>query len=299
MKNENRYYVCVSEGLELQDEFFVYIGMLKDYLVEIAEDEIDRQFRELYPDRYSRMHVYLHNEDMDYEYRLGKRLFRKGLLRHAVNESDATYLCEMYRWFSYHRKSKPFIQKSLLQFKLFVRNQKLSSSQQDVLRHVLRIVNGVRKLDDNIEPSQPSTVPQIKTPPPTSAPADYSLCLPQTQAATGVAVPDTTRAEQAYIEDSDGSVPRVEVVNQLTKDDLVKAQYEAALLVKYADKVDEWHIISKTKYNGTGWAKIVDVEEAERIKQGHKPRTVRSLESREETIRRSVEAHREKLGIQR
>ena len=223
MKNENKYYVCVSEGLELQDEFFGYIGMLKDYLVEIAEDEIDRQFRELYPDRYSRMHVYLHNENIDYEYRLGKQLFRKGLLRHAVNETDATYLCEMYRWFSYHRKSKPFIQKSLLQFKLFVRNQKLSSSQQDVLRHVLRIVNGVRKLDDNIEPSQPSTVPQIKTPPPTSAQADYSLCLPQTQAATGVAVPDTTRAEQAYIEDSDGSMPRVEVVNQLTIENMKEA----------------------------------------------------------------------------
>ena len=129
--------------------------------------------------------------------------------------------------------------------------------------------------------------------------ADYSQCSPQMKAATGVAVPDTTRAELAYIEDSDGSVPRVEVVNQLTKDDMVKAQYEAALLVKYAGKVDEWHIISKAKYNWTGWADIVEAEEAERIKQGQKPRTVRVLKNREEMIRRSVEAHRAKLGIQR
>jgi len=52
---------------------------------------------------------------------------------------------------------------------------------------------------------------QVAPPPVTlAAPAD---CPRHAQALTGVAVPDTTKAEQAYIDDSDGTVPNVNVVN--------------------------------------------------------------------------------------
>ena len=121
----------------------------------------------------------------------------------------------------------------------------------------------------------------------------------QIQAAAGVGVPATVEAYQASIEDSDGSVPNVNVVDQLTKDDVREAQYEAGLLLKYANNVDEWHIISKTKYNWTGWSDIANNNEKERIKKGDKPRSKKAMNAFIETIRRSVEAHREKLGIKR
>ena len=91
----------------------------------------------------------------------------------------------------------------------------------------------------------------------------------------------------------------VNVVNQLTKEDMKEAQYEAGLLLKYGDKIDEWHLISKTKYNWTGWAAIAENEEAASIAGGKKKRTKRQMESFEEKIRRDVEAHRERLGITR
>jgi hypothetical protein len=80
---------------------------------------------------------------------------------------------------------------------------------------------------------------------------------------------------------------------------MVLTQYEAGLLLKYADKVDEWHIISKIKYNWVGWADIANVDEKESIKQGNKSRTKRQMDNYIERIRCSVEAHRKNLGIER
>lgn len=77
------------------------------------------------------------------------------------------------------------------------------------------------------------------------------------------------------------------------------SHYEAVLLAKYANEIDEWHIISKTKYNWVGWADIVNAEETERIRQGQKPRTAKQLANRAEIVRRSVETHRKNLGIER
>ena len=44
--------------------------------------------------------------------------------------------------------------------------------------------------------------------------------------------------------------------------------YEIGLLLKYADKVDEWHIVSKTKYNGKGWADMAKVELEKQVEDG-------------------------------
>jgi len=79
------------------------------------------------------------------------------------------------------------------------------------MREYIAIAETIRK----IRPPVAAVPPVIHT-----APADYS---PQIQAATGVCVPNTTTAEQAYIDDSDGTVPNVNVVNQLSKEDVKEA----------------------------------------------------------------------------
>jgi len=78
----------------------------------------------------------------------------------------------------------------------------------------------------------------------------------------------------------------------------VLANYEAGLLLKYADKVDEWHIISKRKYSGKGFADIARTELGRQVKskkrQNYKQADVDNLAR---NIERKIKAHREKLGI--
>ena len=69
----------------------------------------------------------------------------------------------------------------------------------------IRAVCGVK--DESAQPIKPAS-------------ADYPQ---QVQALTGVAVPDTVEGHQEDIEGSDGSVPNVNVVNQLTKEDVAEA----------------------------------------------------------------------------
>ena len=69
--------------------------------------------------------------------------------------------------------------------------------------------------------------------------------------------------------------------------------------MKYGDKNDEWHFISMTKYDWTGWAEIADKEDEDSVTKGNTKRTSKQMDALKEKIRRSVEAHREKLGIKR
>jgi hypothetical protein len=68
--------------------------------------------------------------------------------------------------------------------------------------------------------SELTATSNVATPPVESASADYPQ---QIQALTGVCVPDTVEGYQEDIEGSDGSVPNVNVVNQLTKEDVAEA----------------------------------------------------------------------------
>jgi len=156
-----------------------------------------------------------------------------------------------------------------------------------------KLANAVKPAE-TVESNQPIAVPSVQ-----SVSADDCRYPAMTQALTGVVVPDTIKVEQAYIEDPDGTVPNVNVVNQLTKEDITIAQYEAGLLLKHADEADRWHIISKTKYNWTGWAHIAAQDEAESIAKGNKARTPKQMDNFIETIRRNVEARRKNLGIER
>jgi len=83
-------------------------------------------------------------------------------------------------------------------------------------------------------------IQEVQRNPVESVLADYK----QLQAATGVAVPDTTTAEQAYIDDSDGTVPNVNVVNQLTKKDIADGTFDGAFraLARFNPPEDETQI---------------------------------------------------------
>ena len=147
-----------------------------------------------------------------------------------------------------------------------------------------------------------------ETPPVESTPAAYPC---QVQALTGesfIAPPIFSAAsgkpmdaEKAYYQSK--SIPLAEAppddVNIKNTEALFEANYMAGLALKYAGKNDEWHFISMTKYNWTGWAEIADKEEADSITNGNKKRTPKQMDALQEKIRRSVEAHREKFGIKR
>ena len=79
---------------------------------------------------------------------------------------------------------------------------------------------------------------------------------------------------------------------------MVLAKYEAGLLLKYVDKIDEWHIVSKRKYGGKGFAPIARTELERQVKnkkrQNYSQADVDNL-ARE--VERKVKARREKLGI--
>jgi hypothetical protein len=113
-----------------------------------------------------------------------------------------------------------------IELKLLLRRtaeKKLLAERQEALDIVFRIVNEIREVDtpDVATLTKPSIIAEsVKAPAVESAPADY---FQQIQAVTGVAVPDIVAAYQESIEDSDGSTPNVNVVNQLTKEDMQEA----------------------------------------------------------------------------
>ena len=78
--------------------------------------------------------------------------------------------------------------------------------------------------------------------------------------------------------------------------EMMQVHYEAGLLLKYADEVDEWHIISKTKYKGAGWVSIARAK-LERDKQAGKIKSYREEEvtNLSNQIRRAVLEHRQNL----
>jgi hypothetical protein len=88
-------------------------------------------------------------------------------------------------------------------------------------------------------------------------------------------------------------------VNVANPEALFEANYKAGLALKYADKNDEWHFISMTKYDWTGWVEIADKEDEDRVAKGNTKRTPKQMDALKEKIRRSVVTHREKLGIKR
>ena len=91
----------------------------------------------------------------------------------------------------------------------------------------------------------------------------------------------------------------IEGIDIAVRDAMFQTQYEAGLALKYADQVDEWHCISKTKYNGVGWADIARHELEQQKSEGkinaYKQSDVNSLAR---NIENKVKAHRKNLGIE-
>jgi len=200
----------------------------------------------------------------------------------------------------------------------------VSAGRERAVNAVIEIANEIRILDDcghkNIEVGQPmrwdvDNEPAYRPKPSTAIPPWKSITSsapPVVSAVPPVIVSESLKApieewsdpfpQMYYAAKTDTSEPREVAIVEVdpdAKQAMMQAHYEAGLLLKYADEVDEWHIISKTKYNGKGWADIANKNETERIAKGNKPRTKQQMENYIERIRRSVEAHREKLGITR
>jgi len=85
-------------------------------------------------------------------------------------------------------------------------------------------------------------------------------CSPMIQAATGVGVPDTVEAYEAYIEDSDGTFPNVNVINQLTKKDIADGAFDGTrrALARFITPKDEVPIekIHRLRCDGVDWKYI-------------------------------------------
>ena len=95
--------------------------------------------------------------------------------------------------------------------------------------------------------------------------------------------------------------PSIEsITSGVSTDDIRIAVYETAIhegLVMADDvkEVDRWHILSKRKYKGKGWADIADMVEKEAVRKGSKPRTGKQMDALARTIQNRVEAHRANL----
>ena len=88
------------------------------------------------------------------------------------------------------------------------------------------------------------------------------------------------------------------IANENAKRLMFQANYKAGLALKYADKVDEWHYISDTKYGGVGWMEIARSELKQQVKDG----TIKSFKEKDVVnlsvrIGNAVKSHRETMGI--
>ena len=135
--------------------------------------------------------------------------------------------------------------------KVLIGNYKnLSTEQQKVLDIAVYTADNIRDTDgcghNNITTETPEQPPNI---------ADYPSMI---QVPTGVGVPDTIESYQENIEDTDGRPANVNVVNQLTIDDLAEGFAKGLL------KVDALSQKSRE-------AKIRDMQEDMLSQQGHSP----------------------------
>ena len=91
----------------------------------------------------------------------------------------------------------------------------------------------------------------------------------------------------------------IEGVTPVAQKQLRQANYDAELALKYADKDDEWHHLSKAKYSGKGWAAIATAELEQELRGGKRDKiTTTDIENRARTIQNRVEALRKKLGLE-
>ena len=178
--------------------------------------------------------------------------------------------------------------------------------QLKVLGECVEFVNSIRTADGcgikNIEniyaaspprtqavsASNPNPVPKRET---AEADAPQSTAYPyQRQAATGVGVPDFVEGHQEYIEGSDGSVPNVNVVNQLTKKDIADGAFDGTrrALARFINPRDEtpiekvhrlrcddveWKYIARTIYKEENGKNIDESDldsEVKRLQKQHK-----------------------------
>jgi hypothetical protein len=131
--------------------------------------------------------------------------------------------------------------------------------------------------------------------------AESSETPPIFIAASGKGKSQSTKsAMEAYNESKPLAEPPdgviIERINIDVLNALFQTQYEALLASKYADDVDEWHLISKKKYNGKGWADIARSKLEQQKNEGeinaYKQSDVNALAR---NIENQVKAHRKNL----
>jgi len=85
---------------------------------------------------------------------------------------------------------------------------------------------------------------------------------------------------------------KIENINELRI-----AVYEGFLMANNTEVVEKWHILSKTKYGGTGWADIAKtVLESEQAKTGRvKEISPDEIDKKATEVRRAVNKHRRRL----
>ena len=128
----------------------------------------------------------------------------------------------------------------------------LSTEQRKILDIAVHTANNVRNAygcgHKNIVSETSAQPPNIM---------DYPR-MPQVP--TGVGVPDTIKSYQASIEDSDGTVPNVNVVNQLTKDVIADAVFDGTYRAnaRFKEPIDEAPIekVHRLRCDGVEWKYI-------------------------------------------
>jgi len=97
-----------------------------------------------------------------------------------------------------------------------------------------------------------------------------------------------------------GETTQPAVANIMSADELRTAVYEGILMANNAEPIEKWHILSKTKYGGKGWADIAKtVLESEQKKLGqygkYKEPSPIDIDKKATEIRRAVKKHRNRL----
>ena len=176
--------------------------------------------------------------------------------------------------------------------KAMVRFEEESKSDvpNEVVQFIKHFVQIVAKYQEGLPSTTAESIPHI---------ADYAHFPHQIQAASGRGVPPIIEAYEDSIEEA--TEPARVIIDGISPAALkavAQAHYEAELTLVHRDKVDEWHIISKTRYKGKGWADIARKELEQQKKDGKiKSFTKDTVESLARNIQNQVETHRKNLGI--